>query len=57
LASALRALYPLIEASEHLHAKLLKLAAVIGKDGLASLGFVNRKAFVSAQIQSLQLST
>jgi len=48
---------PLVEATEHLHTKLLKLATVIGKDGLTSLGFANREAFVTAQIKSLQLST
>jgi transposase len=48
---------PLIEATEHLHSKLLKLATVIGKDGLAALGFANREAFVTAQIKSIQLST
>ena len=48
---------PLLEATEHLHVKLLKLATVIGKDGLASLGFANREAFVTAQIKSIQLST
>ena len=48
---------PLVEATEHLHAKLLKLATVIGKDGLAALGFANREAFVTAQIKSIQLST
>ena len=48
---------PLLEATDHLHAKLLKLATVIGKEGLAALGFANREAFVTAQIKSIQLST
>ena len=48
---------PLVEATEHLHAKLLKLATVIGMGGLAALGFANRDAFVTAQIKSIQLST
>jgi transposase len=47
---------PLAEASNHLRVKLLKLATVIGKDGLRSLGFDNRDAFVDAQIKSIQLS-
>jgi len=48
---------PLLEVTEHLRAKLLRLATVIGKDGVKALGFENRDAFVSAQIQSIQLST
>lgn len=47
---------PLIEATDHLRAKLLKLATVLGKAGLTSLGFVNREAFLNAQIKSIQLS-
>jgi transposase len=47
---------PLVEASEHLRVKLLKLATVVGKDGLKSLGFDNRDAFVEAQIKSIQIS-
>lgn len=48
---------PLIEATDHLRVKLLKLATVIGKDGIKSLGFDDREAFVEAQIKSIQLST
>ncbi len=47
---------PLIEATDHLRTKLLKLATVLGKAGLTSLGFVNREAFLNAQIKSIQLS-
>lgn len=45
---------PLLEATEHLQTKLLKLATVLGKDYLKALGFANRDAFVTAQIKSLQ---
>jgi transposase len=48
---------PLVEATDHLRVKLLKLATVIGKDVLNSLGFENREAFVTTQIKSIQLST
>lgn len=47
---------PLVEATDHLRVKLLKLATVIGKNGIESLGFADRDAFVDAQIKSLQLS-
>jgi len=48
---------PLLEASEHLRTKLLKLATVIGKDSLKAMGLADRDAFVQAQIKSIQLST
>jgi hypothetical protein len=48
---------PLVEATDHLRVKLLKLATVIGKDVLNSLGFENREVFVTTQIKSIQLST
>jgi len=48
---------PLIEATDHLRVKLLRLATVVGKDGIKSLGFNDREAFVQAQIKSIQLST
>jgi len=48
---------PLVETTAHLHAKLLKLATILGKSMLLSLGFADRDAFVTAQIKSLQLST
>lgn len=48
---------PLVEATEHLRVKLLRLATVLGKDSVKSLGFSDRDAFVDAQIQSIQLST
>jgi len=48
---------PLLEAGKHLTAKLLKLATVLGKGELKQLGFANRDAFVTTQIQSIQLTT
>ena len=48
---------PLIEAGEHLRTKLLKLATVLGKDQLKSMGFTHRVAFVDSQIKQIQLST
>lgn len=48
---------PLLEATGHLVAKLLKLSTVLGKDTLKAMGFANRDAFVQNQIQSIQLST
>ena len=47
---------PLVEATDHLRAKLLRLATVIGKDSLKALGFADREAFVTAQIKTIQLS-
>jgi len=47
---------PLVDATEHLRMKLLKLATLIGRDVLNSLGFANREAFVNTQIKSIQLS-
>lgn len=47
---------PLVEATEHLRTKLLRLATVIGKEGIKALGFDDRDAFVEAQIKSIQLS-
>ncbi len=44
----------LLEASEHLHEKLAKLATVLGKDWLREHHYPNREAFILAQIQSLQ---
>jgi transposase len=48
---------PLVEASEHLTAKLLKLATLLGKTALRQLGYDDRDAFVTAQIEKIQLST
>lgn len=48
---------PLIEATTHLTAKLLKLATVLGKEQLRALGFTHRDAFVAAQIKQIQLTT
>lgn len=48
---------PLLEASEHLTTKLLKLATVLGKEQLKKLGFANRDAFVTEQIKKIQLIT
>lgn len=47
---------PLVEATDHLRAKLLRLATVLGKDSLKTLGFADREAFVTAQIKTIQLS-
>jgi transposase len=47
---------PLIEVTDHLRVKLLRLATVIGKDGIKALGFDDRDAFVETQIKSIQLS-
>jgi hypothetical protein len=46
----------LIEVTDHLRVKLLRLATVIGKDGIKALGFDDRDAFVETQIKSIQLS-
>lgn len=48
---------PLLEVGTHLTAKLLKLATVLGKAELKQLGFANRDAFVTSQIQKIQLTT
>ena len=48
---------PLVEAGEHLRTKLLKLATLLGKDALRTMGFDHRTAWVNHQIQSIQLST
>jgi transposase len=48
---------PLLEVTDHLRTKLLRLATVIGKDGIKALGFKDRGAFVAAQIKLIQLST
>ena len=48
---------PLLEAGEHLTAKLYKLATVLGRETLISLGFANREAWVNQQIKLIQLST
>lgn len=48
---------PLLEVTDHLRVKLLRLATVIGKAGINALGFDNRDAFVTAQIKLIQLST
>lgn len=45
---------PLLEASVHLRAKLYKLATVLGKAKLKTLGFANRETFVDDQIKKLQ---
>lgn len=47
---------PLLEATDHLRTKLLRLATVLGKDVIQSLGFADREAFLDAQIKSIQLS-
>jgi transposase len=48
---------PLLEAGEHLSAKLYKLATVLGRETLQSLGFKDREAWVNQQIKLIQLST
>ena len=48
---------PLVEATEHLHTKLLKLATLLGKDVLRQLGYEDRESFVQRQIKQLQLTT
>jgi len=48
---------PMLEASEHLKAKLLKIATVIGKDTLKEMGYASRSDFVALQIRKMQLST
>lgn len=47
---------PLLEVTDHLRTKLLRLATVLGQDALQSLGFDDRDAFVETQIKSIQLS-
>jgi transposase len=48
---------PLVEADAHLRTKLLKLATLIGKESLTTMGFPNRDAFVEDQTKKIQLST
>lgn len=48
---------PLTELTEHLHAKLLKLATVLGKETLQSMGFKNRDAFILSNLNNIQLQT
>ena len=48
---------PLLEAGEHLTAKLYKLATVLGRETLRSLGFEDREAWVNQQIKLIQLTT
>lgn len=47
----------LLEVTDHLRTKLLRIATVLGKAGITDLGFNNRDAFVTAQIKKIQLST
>ncbi len=47
---------PLLEVTDHLRTKLLRLATVLGKEAIRSLGFADREAFLQAQIKSIQLS-
>lgn len=47
---------PLLEVTDHLKTKLLRLATVLGKEAIKSLGFDDRDGFVDAQIKSIQLS-
>jgi hypothetical protein len=47
---------PLLEVTEQLRSKLRRLATVLGKDAIKSLGFGDRDSFVDAQIKSIQLS-
>ncbi len=48
---------PCLEADDHLHTKLLKLATVLGKEILRQMGFPDREAFVTLQLKQIQLST
>ena len=48
---------PMLEASEHLKVKLLKIATVIGKETLKAMGYADRSDFVARQIEKMQLST
>lgn len=48
---------PLLEAGEHLTVKLYKLATVLGRETLNSLGFASREAWVNQQIKLIQLTT
>jgi transposase len=48
---------PLIEAGAHLTTKLYKLATVLGRETLRSLGFEDRDAWVNQQIKLIQLTT
>ncbi len=47
----------MLEASDHLVAKLYKIATVIGKDALKEMGFAKRSEFIEKQIELLKLST
>jgi hypothetical protein len=49
-------LTPLVEAADQLRTKLPRIATVIGKDGLKTLGFADREAVVEIQIKSIQVS-
>lgn len=48
---------PLLELTDHLQTKLLRLATVLGKTTLQELGFAHRKAFVEKTFLNIQLST
>ena len=48
---------PLIELNEHLETKLLKLATVLGKQKLNTMGYKNRNEFSHHIFKQIQLST
>ncbi len=48
---------PLLEADQHLTAKLYKLATVLGRETLQTLGFESREAWINQQIKLIQLTT
>ena len=48
---------PLIELNEHLHTKLLKIATVLGKQQLKTMGYNNRDEFSHHIFKQIQLST
>lgn len=48
---------PLVEMSNHLQTKLLRLATVLGKAQLKQMGFPNRDQFIQNQINLWQLSS
>ena len=48
---------PMIELDQHLHTKLLKLATVLGKQQLKTMGYKNRDDFSHHIFKQIQLST
>lgn len=48
---------PLVEVGDHLTTKLYKLATILGRETLRSLGFKDREEWVNQQIKLIQLTT